>query len=166
LIRIAVEIIIELRENVLPAPEGDDETVPVSIFFSSEDVGLAVSQNDDSRSDAGSANLQQNRLLRHRKEYRDMTVEERAIADVIDLRCLIICIALLERVHGVGPTIILSLPCLERSLEFRGQFYPRRHSDGLDYSIREAEGARSSGEGPHQPWLMLSNRQGLFILQD
>ena len=105
LIRIAVEIIIELRENVLQTPEGDDETAAVSIFFSSEDIGLLVSQNDDSRSDAG-----RDRSLRHRKEYRDMTMEERAIADIIDLRCLIICIALLERVHGVGPTIILVLP--------------------------------------------------------
>lgn len=110
LIRVAVEIIIELRDTVLQAPEGDDEIAAVSMLFSCDNVGLPVSQNDDSRSDAGSLNLQQDRSLRRRKEFRDMTMEKRAIADVMDLRCLIICIALLERVHGVGPMIIVVLP--------------------------------------------------------
>lgn len=92
-----------------------------------------------------------------------MTVEERAIADVIDLRRLIMCIALLERVHGVGGTMALTLSGLERSIEFRGQFHPGRNSDGSDHSICKAEGTCSSREGSHQPWPLLSDRQGLFI---
>ena len=43
-----------------------------------------------------------------------MTAEERAVADVIDLRRLIMCIALLERVHGVSRIMALTLSCLER----------------------------------------------------
>ena len=39
LIRVAVEVIVELRENALQAPEGDDENATVSISFLSDDVG-------------------------------------------------------------------------------------------------------------------------------
>lgn len=72
-----------------------------------------------------------------------MTMEERAIADVTDLRCLIICIALLERVHGVGRAMALMLSSLERVIEFRGQFHLGRNSDGSDHSMCEAEGTCS-----------------------
>ncbi|KAM6503310.1 Nuclear condensing complex subunit [Amanita muscaria] len=81
LIRIVVEVIIELRENDQD-PHSEEENI------------------DDSRSDASHATFRQEKSLRRKKQPHEMTAEERAIADIIDLRCLIICIALLERVHG------------------------------------------------------------------
>ncbi|KAK2461192.1 hypothetical protein APHAL10511_006719 [Amanita phalloides] len=83
LIRVTVEIIIELRESDR-VPESDDETATY----------------DDSRSDADNTIFRPEKSLCRRKQYHQMTAEERAVADIIDLRCLIICIALLERVHG------------------------------------------------------------------
>lgn len=91
-----------------------------SSVYSSFWRSLLTVLQDDGLSDAGSATLPLDRSLHRRKEHRDMTVEERAMADVIDLRGLIMCIALLERVHGVGRTMALTLSGLERGIEFRG----------------------------------------------
>jgi condensin complex subunit 3 len=40
--------------------------------------------------------------MRRTKSREDMTAEERMEADVTDMRCLALCIGLLERVHGVS----------------------------------------------------------------
>ncbi len=40
--------------------------------------------------------------MRRAKGRDDMSPEEAMEADVIDLRCLALCIAMLERVHGVS----------------------------------------------------------------
>ncbi|KAF8633170.1 hypothetical protein AX17_004671 [Amanita inopinata Kibby_2008] len=83
LIRVIVEIIIELREDD-HVTENDNE----------------ASRDEDSRSDAGKTTFKRDKSLQRKKGYHDMTAEERAAADITDLRCLMICIALLERVHG------------------------------------------------------------------
>ncbi|KAF8635423.1 hypothetical protein AX15_000413 [Amanita polypyramis BW_CC] len=83
LIRVVVEVIIDVREND-QTPESDNETAAY----------------DDSRSEAGNSSSRWEKSLRRKKDFHDMTAEERVIADVIELRCLMVCIALLERVHG------------------------------------------------------------------
>jgi condensin complex subunit 3 len=42
------------------------------------------------------------------KPMQEMTPEERAQADAIDLRCLSLCIGMLERVHGVRMVHVFS----------------------------------------------------------
>ncbi|THV00743.1 hypothetical protein K435DRAFT_718742 [Dendrothele bispora CBS 962.96] len=79
LIRIVVEIIIELRDEDGAEVAFDDE-------------------NDASRSDISS--FRKEKSLRRAKEAHEMTAEERRQADLTDLRCLTLCIGMLERVNG------------------------------------------------------------------
>ncbi|PFH49330.1 hypothetical protein AMATHDRAFT_76233 [Amanita thiersii Skay4041] len=81
LIRVLVEVIVDLRE--FDAAESDGEVM-----------------DDDTRSEIDHSTIRRERSLRRKKGHDEMTAEERAEADIIDLRCLAICIALLERVHG------------------------------------------------------------------
>lgn len=54
-----------------------------------------------------------------------MTAEEKLQADIIDLRCLDLCIATLENINNVCLKIIfLKITHLIRVLEFRREFYP------------------------------------------
>ncbi|KAF8830541.1 hypothetical protein HHX47_DHR2000911 [Lentinula edodes] len=77
LIRIVVEIIIELRD--------DDEVEP------------AIDDNfDGSRSDIN----QKERSMRRSKDRHEMTPEEQQQNDLTDMRCLVLCIGMLERVNG------------------------------------------------------------------
>ncbi|GAV99813.1 condensin subunit cnd3 [Lentinula edodes] len=77
LIRIVVEIIIELRD--------DDEVEPV------------IDDNfDGSRSDI----TQKERSMRRSKDRHEMTPEEQQQNDLTDMRCLVLCIGMLERVNG------------------------------------------------------------------
>ncbi|KAL0578384.1 chromosome condensation complex Condensin, subunit G [Marasmius crinis-equi] len=78
LIRIVVEIIIELRD--------DDEAI--------ED------DNDGARSDTtqSTGTLRRERSLKRIKELQKMSPEEKIQADLTDLRCLGLCIGMLERV--------------------------------------------------------------------
>lgn len=43
------------------------------------------------------------------KPPEDMSPEERARMDAIDLRCLSLCIGMLERVNGVRSNVVLSI---------------------------------------------------------
>ncbi|KAE9400263.1 hypothetical protein BT96DRAFT_938756 [Gymnopus androsaceus JB14] len=81
LIRIVVEIIIELR---------DDDT----------EQALEDDNFDASRSDVTFASSKKDRSIRRTKEYQDMTAEEQHEADLNDMRCLVLCIGMLERVNG------------------------------------------------------------------
>ena len=44
------------------------------------------------------------------KRREEMTEDERARADTMDVRCLDLCIGMLERIHGVRAFPSLSLP--------------------------------------------------------
>ncbi|KAL0058503.1 chromosome condensation complex Condensin, subunit G [Marasmius tenuissimus] len=81
LIRIVVEIIIELRDN----EEAD---------------GAVEDDADGTRSETtqSTATLRRERSLRRIKELQLMTPEEKNQADLTDLRCLTLCIGMLERV--------------------------------------------------------------------
>ena len=47
------------------------------------------------------------RSLRWTKERREMTPDEAANADRIDIRCLNICIGMLKQIHGVRVDVLL-----------------------------------------------------------
>ncbi|KAJ3782510.1 nuclear condensing complex subunit [Lentinula aff. detonsa] len=80
LIRIVVEIIIELRD--------DDDAEP------------AIDDNfDGSRSDITQSSRKE-RSMRRTRDRQDMTAEEQQQSDLTDMRCLVLCIGMLERVHG------------------------------------------------------------------
>ncbi|KAL1742526.1 nuclear condensing complex subunit [Schizophyllum fasciatum] len=83
LIRIVVEIVIDLRD---------------------EDTGLDADPNSTMSQSEGdtttlSAFRSRDRSVR-RKGREEMTAEERMQADVTDMRCLILCIGMLERING------------------------------------------------------------------
>ncbi|KAJ4489926.1 nuclear condensing complex subunit [Lentinula aciculospora] len=80
LIRIVVEIIIELRD--------DDDAEP------------AIDDNfDGSRSDITQSSRRE-RSIRRSKVRQEMTPEEQQQNDLTDMRCLVLCIGMLERVNG------------------------------------------------------------------
>ncbi|KAF7325644.1 hypothetical protein MKEN_00414300 [Mycena kentingensis (nom. inval.)] len=78
LIRVVVEIIVDLRE-----PEDGD-----------------VFEGDTTAADTTHSTLPRERSLRRAKTRDDMTTEEAIRADMTDMRCLEVCISMLERVHG------------------------------------------------------------------
>ncbi|KAG7094853.1 hypothetical protein E1B28_005661 [Marasmius oreades] len=79
LIRIVVEVIIELRDT---------------------DDGEVEDDNDGDRSDItqSTSTLRRERSLKRIKQLQTITPEEKFQVDLIDLRCLTLCIGLLERV--------------------------------------------------------------------
>ncbi|CAK5265065.1 unnamed protein product [Mycena citricolor] len=79
LIRVNVEIIMDLLE-----PEQEEQD---------------VNDNDTTTSDA---TFRKERSLRRAKTREDMSPDEAMSADLTDLRCLEICISMLERVHGAS----------------------------------------------------------------
>ncbi|KAF6764231.1 nuclear condensing complex subunit [Ephemerocybe angulata] len=86
LIRVVVEIIVELREN--------EEL---------EDVDNILGDLDDQDPDQSSATEPISRGGRSARKPRDrdaMSSEERREADITDIRCLMLCTAVLERVNG------------------------------------------------------------------
>ncbi|KAF8888582.1 nuclear condensing complex subunit [Infundibulicybe gibba] len=83
LIRVVVEIVIELRED-----NGEEAL-----------EGLDPAEMDDSRSDITSTRKDRDRSLRRNKQT-ELTPEQKAQADLVDQRCLTLCIGMLERVDG------------------------------------------------------------------
>ncbi|KAJ6514182.1 nuclear condensing complex subunit [Mycena vitilis] len=81
LIRVVVEIVMDLREPEDEEPEMND-------------------QQDITQSDVTQSTIRKERSLRWAKARDDMTVEEGVQADLTDLRCLALVISMLERVHG------------------------------------------------------------------
>ncbi|KAF9525087.1 nuclear condensing complex subunit [Crepidotus variabilis] len=82
LIRVVVEIVVELRDG---EPEEQVNEAPVSIPDDQSDV---------------STTFRKEKTTRQTKDREDMTPQERQVADVTDIRCLMLCIAMLERVNG------------------------------------------------------------------
>ncbi|RDX45406.1 hypothetical protein OH76DRAFT_1420865 [Lentinus brumalis] len=85
LIRVVVEIVHELRDP------GDEE---------SEEKGDATVDPDESMTEFGSPRKQNPRIPQPPKPVTEMTPEEKARADAVDLRCLALCIGMLERVNS------------------------------------------------------------------
>lgn len=52
------------------------------------------------------------------KPVAEMTPEEKAHADAIDLRCLSLCIGMLERVNGVSICIFLPVSIADSIVDF------------------------------------------------
>ncbi|KAJ3982195.1 nuclear condensing complex subunit [Lentinula detonsa] len=84
LIRIVVEIIIELRDDDDAEPAIDD---------------VRVLNFDGSRSDITQSSRKE-RSMRRTRDRQDMTAEEQQQSDLTDMRCLVLCIGMLERVNG------------------------------------------------------------------
>ncbi|KIM46792.1 hypothetical protein M413DRAFT_23143 [Hebeloma cylindrosporum] len=81
LIRVIVEIVVELREGEEDAENADEPPI------------------DDNQSDVSQATIRSERARRP-KDRQDLSPEERVQADLTDIRCLMLCIAMLERVNG------------------------------------------------------------------
>ncbi|KAF8636938.1 hypothetical protein AX17_003189 [Amanita inopinata Kibby_2008] len=86
LIRVVVEIIQDLRD-----PGDDDEEGNVT-----KDLETETNYGET----PATAKLNRAPIFNKNKKPEDLTPEERAHADEIDLRCLSICIGMLERVNG------------------------------------------------------------------
>ncbi|KAF5389537.1 hypothetical protein D9757_004209 [Collybiopsis confluens] len=85
LIRIVVEIILELRDDDDSGDAAFDDT------FDGSRSDITHSANGGSRKE---------RSIRRTKERHEMTAEEQQQIDVTDIRCLMLCIGMLERVDG------------------------------------------------------------------
>ncbi|RDB27802.1 Condensin complex subunit 3 [Hypsizygus marmoreus] len=83
LIRVVVEIIVELREE--DEQDGQD--------------GKSI-LNDESHADITQTTITKDKSIQRTKLRNEMTPEERMEADVKDMRCLTLCIGMLERVDG------------------------------------------------------------------
>ncbi|KAF4618520.1 hypothetical protein D9613_009993 [Agrocybe pediades] len=81
LIRVIVEIVVELREGDEDAENADDAAI------------------DDNQSDVSQSTSRKEKASR-KKDRQDLSPEERIKADITDIRCLMLCIAMLERVNG------------------------------------------------------------------
>ena len=87
LIRVVVEVVHELRDP------GDED---------GEEKGDVTADADESMTEMGSPKKQNLRIPQPPKPVSEMTPEEKARADAVDLRCLALCIGMLERVNGVS----------------------------------------------------------------
>ncbi|KAF7316513.1 hypothetical protein MIND_00170500 [Mycena indigotica] len=81
LIRVVVEIIMDLREP----EEGEIEASPIPDF---------------NQADTTQSSIRRERSLRRDKTREEMSPNEAMRADMTDMRCLEVCINMLERVHG------------------------------------------------------------------
>lgn len=105
LIRIVVEVIHELRDN-----DTEDEDI-VSEIHSLESILISTIKRErsvDNELGVEDTPMPGKTPGRPRKPPTEMTPEEKEHADAIDLRCLSLCIGMLERVNSV------SLPHLYR----------------------------------------------------
>ncbi|TFK73394.1 hypothetical protein BDN72DRAFT_761779 [Pluteus cervinus] len=83
LIRLVVEVVIELRDN----DEENQDPPP-------ED------NNDGNTADTTQTTIRRERSLSRIKDRQQMSADERMDADMADMRCLLLCIGVLERVNG------------------------------------------------------------------
>ncbi|GBE88890.1 hypothetical protein SCP_1402980 [Sparassis crispa] len=84
LIRIVVEMVHELRDGI-----GGEDNVLDQISRSNSNASFDTTQSSI-----------RSRSKKRSKEAQEMTSEERAKADAMDMRCLALCIAMLSRVNG------------------------------------------------------------------
>ncbi|KAK7023043.1 nuclear condensing complex subunit [Favolaschia claudopus] len=82
LIRVVVEIVMDLREPEEEEGENNEQ------------------EQELTRSDITQSTLRKERSMRRAKGRQEMTPEEAAGADLVDMRCLTLVISMLERVHG------------------------------------------------------------------
>ncbi|KAK0449796.1 nuclear condensing complex subunit [Desarmillaria tabescens] len=78
LIRVVVEIVVDLRDD-------DDNE---------------IAEGDISRSDTTQTTIRKEGSMRRMRDLESMSAEEKREADLTDMRCLTLCIGMLERVHG------------------------------------------------------------------
>ncbi|KAK0203511.1 nuclear condensing complex subunit [Desarmillaria ectypa] len=78
LIRVIVEIVVDLRDD-------DDNE---------------IAEGDISRSDTTQTTIRKEGSMRRMRDLESMSAEEKREADLTDMRCLTLCIGMLERVHG------------------------------------------------------------------
>jgi condensin complex subunit 3 len=96
-IRVVVESISDLR---------DDDDVEHMVFlatFRHFVINLTFRQIGESQSDTTQTTTQsvREKSIQRKKDRSEMTHEEALRADFVDMRCLSLCISMLERVHGV-----------------------------------------------------------------
>lgn len=147
LIRVVVEVVHELRD---PQDEDADKA----------DVSADL---DESMTEFGSPRRPQ-RAPQLPKPIAEMTPEEKARADAVDLRCLALCIGMLERVNGasVFNVILVHRGSLTRSTDIRGKQHTRRYPRRIDRSLCQASGDGSSREGSRLLGPLLSDRRGTY----
>jgi condensin complex subunit 3 len=96
-IRVVVEAISDLRD--------DDDVEPMVFLaiFRHFVINLTFRQIGESQSDTTQTTTQsvRERSIQRKKDRQEMTHEEALRADFVDMRCLSLCISMLERVHGV-----------------------------------------------------------------
>lgn len=114
LIRVVVEVVHELRDRDATYEEAEGDK------GAAEDGETATAFGDIP---SGGAPSTQGGPRKPPKEAKPLSPEEQARSDAVDLRCLSLCIGMLERVNGVSP---LSCPmdCILKCA--RGCIY--RHS--------------------------------------
>jgi condensin complex subunit 3 len=103
LIRVVVEVVHELRDA------NDDDEVIVRLptsrsYILSELITSRQNEliNDDDETAIDGPTTAAPRAPRGPKSHAEMTAVERERADAMDVRCLDLCIGMLERVNGVG----------------------------------------------------------------
>jgi condensin complex subunit 3 len=120
LIHVVVEVVHELRDA------NDDDEVIVRLPTTRADPSARLTSrqneliNDDDETTIDGPTTAAPRAPRGPKSHAEMTAVERERADAMDVRCLDLCIGMLERVNGVGPSPHFPLS-INRSLR------PRRH---------------------------------------
>ncbi|TFY65773.1 hypothetical protein EVG20_g5314 [Dentipellis fragilis] len=104
LIRIIVEVVHELRD---PAETEEEVGLSISSFYNDLLMELLQREDMENPADDGETTFGEtprpNRIARpppEPKRPEDMSPEEQARADLIDVRCLDLCIGMLERVNG------------------------------------------------------------------
>lgn len=89
LIRVVVEVVHELRDS------GDAEEVEKEVVDDGETTSFGETPSEAKVAPKGP------------KQPKERNAEEQARADAVDLRCLSLCIGMLERVNGVSGSVVI-----------------------------------------------------------
>lgn len=147
LIRIVVETVIDLRDTDEEQQDlGEGQSFLVRCSYELCVAPSKTIQNVDvTQSDIS---VRKERSLKRARVSTEMSAEERHEADLVDLRCLMLCAAVLERVHGVSgiDSCVLAAIADFIRIAIRGQLYIGRHVAGSHYSGREEERAGAQRE--------------------
>ncbi|KAF9476968.1 hypothetical protein BDN70DRAFT_811386 [Pholiota conissans] len=103
LIRLVVEIVVELREGDEDAENAEEPPASHHLYVGFVFLVLMHCydlQLDDNQSDVSQATIRREKSTRQVKSRENMSAEERRQADIMDIRCLILCISMLERING------------------------------------------------------------------
>lgn len=144
LIRVVVEVVHELRD------EGDGDEVDKDKDADDDAEGGDANEDDASLSAAKAAKAP--------KPPKQLGPEEQVRADALDLRCLSLCIGMLERVNGVR-----LLACLQRyhsrmmRADLRRELDVGGHPGRTDRARRHAQGPSAPRKGACVSWVVLSH---------